>query len=59
MLTKLDQPTYKILAGLTRRKYFGIINILKSSPLKHNSYDSISAVLELLARMAKEWTAGI
>ena len=57
MLTKLDQPTYKILAGLTRRKYFSII--LKSSPLKHNSYVSISAVLELLARIAKEWTAGM
>ena len=56
-LNKLDRPTYRILAGLTGRKYYSII--LKSSPLKHNSYVSISAVLELLARITKEWTAGM
>ena len=56
-LTKLDRPTYKILAGLTGRKYYSVI--LKSSPLKHHGYVSITAVLELLARITNKWTAGL
>ena len=54
-LTKLDRPTYKVLAGLIGRKYYSVI--LKNSPQKHHSSVNVSAVLELLAKIAKEWTA--
>ena len=55
-LTKLDRPTYKILAGLIGRKYYSVI--LKNSPQKHHNSVNVSAVLELLATITKEWTAG-
>ena len=55
-LTKLDRPTYKILAGLIGRKYYSVI--LKNSPQKHHSSVNVSAVLELLAKITEEWTAG-
>ena len=55
-LTKLDRPTYKVLAGLIGRKYYSVI--LKNSPQNHHSSVNVSAVLELLAKITKEWTAG-
>ena len=55
-LTKLDRPTYKVLAGLIGRKYYSVI--LKNSPQKHRSSVNIRAVLELLAKITEEWTAG-
>ena len=56
-LTKLDRPTYKVLAGLTGKKYYSVI--LKNSPQKHQTSVSISAVLELLVRITKEWTTAM
>ena len=55
-LTKLDRPTYKVLAGVIGRKYYSVI--LKNSPQKHHNSVNVSAVLELLATITKEWTAG-
>ena len=52
-IAKLNRPTYKVLTGLTGRKYYSVI--LENSPKKHHSHVSISVVLKLLDKITKDY----
>lgn len=52
--SKLDRPTYKVLASLTGIKYYSVV--LEDEVQKHHSNVNISTVVETLGRIATELT---